>query len=202
MPYIKKIKSKSAQALDIYLKSKHYLSRKEHAAAVRNNPEFQKEYAQMLRKHPLIIDDNLLRHLETKQGREKLSKNRKVWNDFQDKWGINILTGSHLNSKMGVVIGRNEKNEPTLTIISKYATRQDVEDHIPLLMDVARATYGPPPITQGLKKGHWAKRDTEIRDTFKRLKKAKMKSKDIFADLAARHDLSEITVQRIIYGKK
>lgn len=200
MSYIKKVKSKSAQALDIYLKSKHYLSRKKHTAAVKNDPKFQKEYARMLAEHPLIIDDNLMRHLETKQGREELAMNRKVWNDFQDKWGINILMSSRSNSKVGVVIGHNEKNEPTLTIISKYATRQDVEDHIPLLMDYARHAFGPSPIKQGRKKGFRDTTHNRIRKEFKELKKS-VGSMVAIAEIASKHHLAEPTVHRIVYSK-
>ena len=53
-----------------------------------NNPEFEKEYETLKRKHSIPSGDNLKEMLTTEEGRKRRSERVKKWDAFKEKWNV------------------------------------------------------------------------------------------------------------------
>ncbi len=59
-----------------------------------NNPDFQKEYETLKRKHSIPKGENLGKMLATEEGRERYEKRSKKWEFFKKKWNIVFMLGN------------------------------------------------------------------------------------------------------------
>ena len=61
---------------------------------IMRNPEFQKEYETLKRKHSIPTGKNLEEMLATEDGKKRYEERNKKWEAFKKKWNILFMIGS------------------------------------------------------------------------------------------------------------
>ncbi|MDP3786887.1 MAG: hypothetical protein Q8R05_05015 [Candidatus Omnitrophota bacterium] len=180
---MKKKGTPEQEALRLFFKSKYYKKLSKEAKELIKNPIFKKDLKVMISKYPPLTEKQVVKLYGTKEWEERI----KAWQDFMDRRGIKFMIGNKPMLKGTIKLSIDREGLPSITQISREATRQDSLAFSSLQTLLKNHYLGKATITQGRKED--IKRNKAMKKEYVTRRKKGEKPTDIIDNLLEKYQI-------------